>query len=345
MTATSEEILAGLKTWVELGALRWLDLAFAQFAAEQCAQAQAVIPLAAALVSGHNGHGHVCLDLADLWARPQLQLPQLQEADPRPLRQLQAWLAGWGLEHWLEQLEASGLAQARWSPDWDSAGTSPLVLDGGQQRPLLYLRRYWGYEQRIRQGIEQRLQPLQLPQGQVRGLLDGLFADDTAQPRPNWQKIACALAARSGFAIITGGPGTGKTTTVVRLLALLQGLRLRNGQPLLQVRLVAPTGKAAARLNESIAGSVQGLALDGLLPGDQTQHWRNAIPTEVSTLHRLLGSRPGSRRFRHHPGNPLALDLVVVDEASMVDVEMMASLVAALPDQARLILLGDKDQL
>ncbi|MNZ52644.1 RecBCD enzyme subunit RecD [compost metagenome] len=128
---------------------------------------------------------------------------------------------------------------------------------------------------------------------------------------------------------------------MVRLLALLQSLALDGGRPL-RIRLAAPTGKAAARLNESIAGAVKGLKLDALPNGEAA---REAIPTEVTTLHRLLGSRPDSRQFRHHAGNPLALDLLVVDEASMVDLEMMSSLLAALPPRARLILLGDKDQL
>ncbi|PQJ97101.1 exodeoxyribonuclease V subunit alpha [Chromatium okenii] len=157
-----------------------------------------------------------------------------------------------------------------------------------------------------------------------------------------WEKIACALAARSAFAIITGGPGTGKTTTVVRLLALLQGLTFDAKQPPLRIRLAAPTGKAAARLNASIAGRIADLPLAALANGEQI---RAAIPTSVTTLHRLLEPLPHSRHFRYHAGNPLPVDLVVVDEASMVDVEMMARLLEALRPEARLILLGDKDQL
>src|SRR5699024_650381 len=154
---------------------------------------------------------------------------------------------------------------------------------------------------------------------------------------PDWQKIACLLAAKNRFAIITGGPGTGKTTTVVRLLALLQGLNLHQGLPALRIHLAAPTGKAAARLSESIAKSVSDL--------NTHQEIKDQVPTTASTLHRLLGTQPNSRHFRHHVANPLPTDCVVVDEASMMDVEMMAQLVDALPPQARLILLGDKDQL
>ncbi len=148
--------------------------------------------------------------------------------------------------------------------------------------------------------------------------------------------MACALAARAGLTLITGGPGTGKTTTVVRLLGLLQGQAMDDGRRL-RIRLAAPTGKAAARLTESIGRQVRALNVDAAV--------RDAIPTEVSTLHRLLGTRPDSRHFRHHRHNPVHADLVVVDEASMIDMDMMASLLDALPPACKLILLGDKDQL
>jgi hypothetical protein len=208
---------------------------------------------------------------------------------------------------------------------------------------LLYLRRYWTYEQRIRAGIEARLsRPLTLPEDATRTLLDRLFAEENADTPP-WQRIACALAARRAFAIVTGGPGTGKTTTVVRLLALLQGLALEAGGPPLRIRLAAPTGKAAARLNESIAGQVASLPFDRLPGGEDAL--RPAIPTQATTLHRLLGTRPDSRHFRYHAGQPLPADIVVVDEASMIDVELMAALLEALRPDARLIMLGDKDQL
>ncbi|MDI5983358.1 exodeoxyribonuclease V subunit alpha [Halomonas sp. M4R5S39] len=178
--------------------------------------------------------------------------------------------------------------------------------------------------------------------------LDALFP---AGAELDWQQAACALAARSPFAVITGGPGTGKTTTVVKLLALLQALQLgREDRHALRIRLAAPTGKAAARLNDSIAKQVKGLSLVELASavgqqGVDISTLRDSIPTEVTTLHRLLGSRPDTRHFRHHAGNPLALDVLVIDEASMVDIEMMAAVLTALPPRARLVLLGDKDQL
>ncbi|MBL0502418.1 exodeoxyribonuclease V subunit alpha [Aeromonas caviae] len=152
----------------------------------------------------------------------------------------------------------------------------------------------------------------------------------------NGQKLAAATAAARPFAVISGGPGTGKTTTVAKLLAILVETGLQGGKAP-AIRLVAPTGKAAARLTESIGAALQAL--------DLPPEWVEAIPTEAGTLHRLLGVIPGRSQFRHHRGNPLHLDLLVVDEASMVDLPMMARLLDALPSHARLILLGDKDQL
>ncbi|UXI01809.1 exodeoxyribonuclease V subunit alpha [Photobacterium sp. TY1-4] len=170
----------------------------------------------------------------------------------------------------------------------------------------------------------------------------------------NWQKVAAAVALTRQFAVISGGPGTGKTTTVAKLLAALvtQAMQQGDGDPqgramlpetklseikLPEIKLVAPTGKAAARLTESIGAAVASLAVDASV--------KDAIPTQSSTLHRLLGAIPERVAFRHHRDNPLHLDVLVVDEASMVDLPMMARLLDALPPHARLILLGDRDQL
>lgn len=158
----------------------------------------------------------------------------------------------------------------------------------------------------------------------------------------NWQKVAAAVALSKRFAVISGGPGTGKTTTVTKLLAALieqvQSSSQQNAQAEQPtIKLVAPTGKAAARLTESIGKAVAELPVAPEL--------KQAIPTDASTLHRLLGALPNSSEFRHNRDNPLHLDMLVVDEASMVDLPMMYKLVDALPKHARLILLGDKDQL
>ncbi|OLQ93929.1 exodeoxyribonuclease V subunit alpha [Vibrio ponticus] len=156
----------------------------------------------------------------------------------------------------------------------------------------------------------------------------------------NWQKVAAAIALTKRFAVISGGPGTGKTTTVTKLLAALieQAQNSESGVNVVPtIKLVAPTGKAAARLTESIGKAVAELPVSPEL--------KAAIPTESSTLHRLLGALPNSVEFRHNQANPLHLDILVVDEASMVDLSMMYKLVDALPKHARVILLGDKDQL
>lgn len=381
---SAPDLLDRLAHWVGAGALRPLDLALTRFVQEQCGEDDPAVLLAIALVSERNGHGHVCLDLAAALAQPEALLGRLRDdrrQSPEVRAELSGLLQGLGPRDWAERLAGSAavtdLTPVGWTsaaspptrspvapgaggfrasedsaspetfehalhPPYESrASATPFVLAGATDRPLLYLRRYWDYETRIRQGILERLKrPLALPEDQLRALLDLVFlAQNRADP---WPKIACALAARSPFAIITGGPGTGKTTTVVRLLAVLQGLALGQGKPPLRIRLAAPTGKAAARLNESIAGRVAELPFADLKEGERM---RAEIPTEVTTLHRLLGPIPDSRHFRHHAGNPLPADLVVVDEASMVDVEMMAKLFDALRPGARLILLGDKDQL
>ena len=329
-------LLALLERWAGHGWLRALDLAFASFLAREAPAAPPLLILAAALASHQLGRGHACLDLAHTLADPGFALslpPEGADSSAEPLPLPAEVLDGVSLAGWQQALQHPPLVS-------DGAGDTPLVRAGTR----LYLRRYWQYEQSVRAGIDARLAaPPVLPEAALRGALGVLFPPAVRAPKPDWQKLACALAARSAFAIVTGGPGTGKTTTVVRLLAVLQALAITgsDARPL-RIRLAAPTGKAAARLNESIAGAVADLILAGLPDGKAV---REAIPVEVTTLHRLLGSRPDTRHFRHYAGNPLPVDVLVVDEASMVDLEMMAAVLAALPLGARLVLLGDKDQL
>ena len=361
MDSEVTKLFERLDRWVEAGALRALDLALARFIRDQGPENDPAVLLAVALTSERNGHGHVCLDLQGALEHPDRLLTRWSEETASGAgSELMEALSGLSLAGWVGRLARSvavtdrrddeppsplpepSLSRGRGASLESADEAAPLVLAGAARRPLLYLRRYWRYETRIREGIQARLrQPVALPEAAMRDLLRLLFDEETADADP-WQKIACALAARSAFAIITGGPGTGKTTTVVRLLALLQGLSMRDGGPALRIRLAAPTGKAAARLNESIAGRVASLPFERLPEGERM---RPEIPTEASTLHRLLGPIPDSRHFRHHAGNPLPADILVVDEASMVDVEMMAALLDALRPDARLILLGDKDQL
>lgn len=322
------ELFALLSTWSERGWLRELDRALAQLFAELDPQASPLLLLGAALASHQLGQGHVCLDLAATLANPDFTLslpPEGDDAEESMILPSQV-LAGLSLESWLAACAGSALLESE---------GAPLVLSG----TCLYMRRYWNYERQVAYNIAQRLQTSAAAPTDLAARLASLFPEAlmvNGQRLTDWQKLACAMAAQGRFTLITGGPGTGKTTTVVRLLALLQEAAMATGEPL-RLSLAAPTGKAAARLTESIGAQVQSLALD--------ERVREQIPTLVTTLHRLLGSRPGSRHFRHDATNPLPLDVLVVDEASMIDLEMMASLLDALPTHARLILLGDKDQL
>jgi exodeoxyribonuclease V alpha subunit len=204
--------------------------------------------------------------------------------------------------------------------------TVPLVVE--QNR--LYLQRYWHYENRLANQLKY-IARLVKPVANLDPLLDRYFPPITTEI--NWQREAAKIAAQRDFCIVTGAPGTGKTTTICKILALLQELA---DEPLL-IALAAPTGKAAMRLQEAIAINLVELAC----PDSIKEH----IPHTANTLHRLLGAKPPSPYFRHDAKNPLVFDLVVVDEASMVDLALMSKLVDALKPGARLILFGDKDQL
>ena len=329
----AEDLLLLLERWVERGWLRALDKAFVAFLHERDPQGDPLVLLAAALTSHQLGHGHVCLDLFETLKEPDFALSLPPEGDVQtgamllPSQLLEA-LDG---EAWCKALQASSLVEHAGQSSADAV-SRPLVLS--ERR--LYLRRYWTYERRIDGALRQRLAVAEATPADLPVRLNGLFGSPAQNAPVDWQKLACALATRGAFSIVTGGPGTGKTTTVVRLLALLQAPAVEAGTPL-RIRLAAPTGKAAARLTESISVQVKSLEVDDKV--------RQKIPSDVTTVHRLLGSRPGTRHFRHHAGNRLPLDVLVVDEASMIDLEMMANLLDALPAHARLVLLGDKDQL
>ena len=323
--------LEKIDKWASLGWLSHLDRAFAQFLLEQEPKAKHLVLWAGALVSRQLGQGEVYLDLEKLCQQPDLTLANHHDNDwQAPSAELLAELPELQnnkLENWKTALRDSTLISL-------GKGNTPLVLAGNR----LYLRRYWQYQQLLAQTIQQRLHPVRhnLPD-LIISQLTVLFPDYYEQP--NWQKIACALALRARFAIITGGPGTGKTTTLTKLLALqIMLAKLESNTPRKHnIILVAPTGKAAARVSESIAYALQKL----IVPDDIKQ----AIPKTAITLHRLLGSRRDSRLFVHQRNNPLVADIVIVDEASMINLEIMAALMDALPETAQLVLLGDKDQL
>jgi len=211
------------------------------------------------------------------------------------------------------------------TPLVSSGVLTPLIL----VRDRLYLHRYFQYESHLAARLA-GMAGISHAVPQLRLLLDHCFG---AEAETDYQKLAAEVAVTRSLCIISGGPGTGKTTTVVRIIGLLlQALGTE-----LRIALAAPTGKAAMRLTESIGDSLAGLAF----PADIVA----SIPTAAATLHRLLGVRRHQPTFRHNRDNPLPWDVVVVDEASMVDLALMSKLVDALRPDARLLLLGDKDQL
>ena len=207
--------------------------------------------------------------------------------------------------------------------------TTPLVLWHNR----LYLQRYFRYEMRLAEQLK-ALAKTRDAGPECRAEVDSCFGKrPETDSETDWQRRAAEMALKQPLTLISGGPGTGKTSTVARIL----GLFLLTLGPDLQIALAAPTGKAAMRLRESIAASLASLPFPEAIS--------QKIPTSASTLHRLLGVRRHSPHFRHTHANPLPWDVVVVDEASMVDLAMMSKLVDALKPEARLVLLGDKDQL
>ncbi|WP_157981028.1 exodeoxyribonuclease V subunit alpha [Pseudidiomarina insulisalsae] len=317
------QLMTILRTWYAHKWLRAIDLSLAQYVLEKLGESAEEVAFFAALASHQLGHGHPCLDLQHLRrnANAVLQLPPEHASHESRHACLSAEQAlALITNDWPELLAASAAV---------NVASSPMVLSANRR---LYLRRYWRYEQIIRHDLLARCQNITaLDPVVLKQTLDALFGSSS---QLSWQRVACAMAARSGFTIITGGPGTGKTYTVVRLLATLQ--QHREQQTPLRIRLAAPTGKAAARMTSSIEKELQNLPEDLV----DTITERQAV-----TLHRLLGSSGHSREFRHNRRNPLLADVVIVDEASMVDIEMMAALTQALAPATRLILLGDKDQL
>ncbi len=314
----ARSLMAGiLEALAAHGALRDLDLHFARFMGDCADRPGDELRLAAALVSRAAGDGHVCIALDELAGKA---LPVDGAVGKAP-----ALMAPAG-EAWRAALLGSGAVGDATDAEADCY---PLVLDRAGR---LYLARYWRYECDLAANLGARSQGFcdGVDDAQLAAGLDRLFPARDGEP--DWQRTAAALAVLKRLLVISGGPGTGKTTTVTRLLALLLE---QSSTPRLRIALAAPTGKAATRLTESIRAAKASLNCRAEIT--------DAIPEEAATLHRLLGWRP--RGYHHHAANPLPLDLLVVDEASMIDLPMMARLATALPAHARLILLGDKDQL
>jgi len=290
-----------------------LDLHYARFVARFSGGCQQVF-LGAALASMVTRNGHSCLELRE-WAGRGVLLGDGQQQLLIP-----------PLAEWCEGLSAS-----------------PAVSDGGECTPLvlvgerLYLSRYWGYEKAVATWLVARGKesPWLCDEALLLAGLARWFPQKLAGSDGN-QRLAALVCLLRPLAIVTGGPGTGKTTTVALILALLAEQYQGRGE-LLRVALAAPTGKAAMRLQESIAR----IKAAQNFPGDIAK----IIPDQVVTVHRLLGALGKSPDFRHDEKNPLPLELLVVDEVSMVDLPLMAKLLRALPSGARLILLGDRHQL
>ena len=287
------------------GLLDEIDRYFATHIATLDLKAGPALALAAALVSQRTLAGDVCIDLAD-------------EGLIKPYREILGDILP-ALPKWLEDLRQSPVVAL-------PGDYRPLVLD---EAGRLYLYRYWALEQRVAAAIRARAEnaPFVIDETTLASSLDKLFPADT--PARD-QRTAAMIAARRPLSIISGGPGTGKTATAIRILTLLQ--QLDSKRPL-RVALTAPTGKAAARLR------------DALINADPSYE---QLPftelTETATLHRLLGFRANGRPAAG-TDHPLTHDVVLVDEASMIDLNLMATLLEALPERTRLILLGDPDQL
>jgi exodeoxyribonuclease V alpha subunit len=288
-----------------------LDVHFAGFLTGLSGRETPELFLAAALASRSQGEGNICFDLSSLAGQ------KLLEGDPDSPVCPQ-------LEEWRGSLKKEDIVGR-------PGDYKPLILDG----PRLYLYRYWDYEKKLIDVLKERAG------GGSAGIDEGLLKDglgrffpDRSPGETDWQKVAAFASTLKRFCVISGGPGTGKTFTVAKILGLL--LEQKRGENL-RIALAAPTGKAAARLQEAIKNAREGL--------NCPEDIKAAMPVEASTIHRLLKAVPDSPYFRYDAKNPLPAEVVVIDEASMVDLALLAKLAQAVPSGSKLILLGDKDQL
>lgn len=299
---------------IETGYLSEIDVHFGKFITGLDKKGHPDVFIAAALVSRATGEGDGYLDLDSITRKPILLDINGEDRFKSPK-----------LSEWLNDLSQS---RAVGRP----GEFRPLILD---DKNRLYLYRYWDYENRLSSAIKSRIkEDIQgIDISILKNSLNRLFTSNGTDEF-NWHKVAGVIAAYKKFCVITGGPGTGKTFTTAKILALLLELSRKNRPNIL---LAAPTGKAAARIKESIKAAKNTLnCSDDII---------DAIPSEAYTIHRMLKTIPGSPYFYHNAENPLTADIVVVDEVSMVDLALMSKLLSAVKNDARIILIGDKDQL
>ena len=319
--SASTKLPAMLLELNDAGALTPASLHFAELLARRCPGSSDLAVFGAAIAMRAVALGHVCADLSRVVSRPPVG------SDGAPLAF--AWPDP---SEWAEALRDSEFVLTVGAEG--ESRVTPLVLSGTR----LYLTRYFRYEQELALRLIHRTQDR--VGGLDRDALDAgirrLFPE--FKTREEKQARAARAAVESRLAIIAGGPGTGKTTAVARIMALLvEGHP--EGQAGPRIALLAPTGKAAQRLAESITSAIE----RGMRVSEEVLE---RIPREASTIHRALGvSAFSATTFRHDEDNPLNADIVLVDEASMIDLALMAKLVAAVPPEARLIFLGDRDQL
>ena len=289
---------------------RSIDRYFADFVGKQASgEVSEIFLLVVSLASSAIGRGNLCLNLADI-AGHTVRVNGKELLLPR-------------LDALLELVRSASVVTV------PGKHHRPLVLDAAGR---LYLYRYWRYEHELAEIILQKAAAVtdDIADVKLHESIERLFPE-SADHR---QKGAAMVALQRLFCVISGGPGTGKTSTVVRILALLLE---QDGGRKQRIAMATPTGKAAARLKQSVNDIRHTL--------NCSDEVKSAIPDNVVTIQRLLGSISGSTRFRHSARNPLPFDTVIIDEASMVALPLMSALVAALKPTARLILLGDKDQL
>jgi len=292
------------------GDISWLSYYFAEFiSTRNGSQIDQLVGLSAALVSEANLAGNVCVELGQVYGRPLFQSSRVDGAG-MPL--------GGNTDEWSAALLASVCV--------GSGGQHcPLIIDNSR----LYLNRYWFYENFVGEKILSLLQRESFADSaRISTTAEVLFAQQRDIDKD--QMEAVAAAAGKPFSVISGGPGSGKTSTVIRILAVLLAQN-----PGCRIALAAPTGKAAARMMDSIRQRIDQFDIDDSI--------KTAIPVEARTIHRLLGYR--HHGFGYHQQHRLPVDCVVIDEASMIDLKLMYQLLSALPDNAQLILLGDRDQL